>query len=353
MRHLFSLFLLTGSLQAGPLWVCDGGQSEINWQPGTEAVQVRLRNPESLASVRASTDQEACAENYYSPTHAKICLKKELSESVRWQDDSLVIDNLKRWNFGSQLQFLSGQYRPSIEQTAEGWVVHLRNAVMVNSKTLIQWDNGPIMLRDCTTETPYPEAKVRIQVLGDQYVQGTLISSPLPHVPVYAGDWHAGLVLGETDSEGMLSLDLEVGAAYISVMKLTSSHSALWSDPQAIHVTQSRDNVFRLHVAPTTVRISSQTQLPYGKALYVTGDGDYLGNWQVATRLNLLPDGRWEYLKNVPVGASYKLLVADWTDSSTLWIGGQSVSWELGPNHQIPPLSNYYEVVIQADPRFL
>jgi hypothetical protein len=353
MRHLLSLFLLTGSLQAAPLWVCDGGQSEINWLPETESVQVRLRSPESLDFVRASTNEKACAKDYYSPTGAMICLKKELSDMVRWQDDGLVIDNLKRWSYGSQLQFLAGQYRPSIEQTEDGWVLHLNNAVMVNSKTLIQWDNGPIALSNCEAVMPYPMTQVRIQILGDQYIQGTLVSAPIPKAAVYAGDWHAGQVLGETDNEGMLTLDMEVGASHISVMKLTSSHSALWSDPQSFNVSKGRDNVFRLHVAPTTVRILSSTPVPYGKAVYITGEGEYLGNWQVATRLNIRPDGRWELLKNLPVGATYKLLVADWTDSSTLWLEGQSISWESGPNHQIPPLKDYYEVVIEASPRFL
>jgi hypothetical protein len=353
MRYLLSLFLLSGTLQAAPFLVCDGGQTEINWLPDTESVQVRLRSPESLAFVRASTNEEACAKDYYSPTGAMVCLKKELSDLVRWQDDALVIDQLKRWSFGNQLQFLAGQYRPSIEQTENGWVLHLNNAVMVNSKTLIQWDNGPITLNDCEAVAPYPKTQVRIQVLGDQYMRGTLVSVPVAKVAVYAGDWHAGHVLGETDSEGTLTLDMDVGATHFSVMKLTSSHSALWSDPQSFTVTQRRDNVFRVHVAPTTVRLLSSTPVPYGKAVYVTGEGEYLGNWKIATRLNLLPDGRWELLKNLPVGASYKLLVADWTDSSTLWLEDQPVSWESGPNHQIPPLKDYYEVVIEASPRFL
>lgn len=353
MRHLLGLLCVTGSLQAAPLWVCDNGQSEINWSPETESVQVHLRTPESLATVRASVDEKVCARDYYSPTGAMICLKKELSDMVHWQDEGLVIDNLKRWSFGNQLQFLSGQYRPSIEQTDDGWLLHLNNAVMVNSKTLIQWDNGPIPLKNCEEVTPYPKSQVRIQVLGDQYMRGTLVSTPLPKVAVYAGDWHGGLVLGETDAEGNLTLDMDVGAHNLSVMKLTSSHSALWNDPQSYTVTQRRDNVFRVHVAPVTVRLLSATSVPYGKAVYVTGEGEYLGNWQRATRLNILPDGRWELLKNLPVGASYKLLVADWTDASTLWLEGQKVSWQAGPNQQIPPLKDYYEVVIEASPRFL
>jgi hypothetical protein len=353
MRHLLFLLCVTGSLQAAPLWVCDGGQSEINWSPDTESVQVRLRTPESLASVRASMDEQACARDYYSPSGAMICLKKDLSDMVHWQDDGLVIDNLKRWSFGHQLQFLAGQYRPSIEQSETGWVLHLNNAVMVNSKTLIQWDNGPIPLKNCEEVTAYPKSQVRIQVLGDQYIRGTLVSAPLPDVAVYAGDWHGGLVLGNTDAEGTLTLDMEVGAHNLSVMKLTSSHSALWNNPQSYTVTQRRDNVFRVHVAPVTVRLLNATAVPYGKAVYVTGEGDYLGNWKVATRLNILPDGRWELLKNLPVGASYKLLVADWTDASTLWLEGQKVRWQAGPNQQIPPLKDYFEVVIEANPRFL
>ncbi len=352
MRHLLSLFLLTGSLQAAPLWVCDGGQSEINWLPDTEAVQVRLQNPESLAQVRASVHEKVCAKDYYSPTGALICANKELSDMIRWQDDGLVIDNLKLWSFGQQVQFLAGQYRPSIEQTEDGWLLHLNNAVMVNSKTLLQWDNGPIALKNCEERTPYPRSQVRIQVLGDQYIRGNLVGAPIPKVAVYAGDWHAGQILGETDHEGMLTVDMDVGTSHISVLKLTSSHSALWSEPQSLQVSQRRDNVFRLHVAPTTVRILSSTSVPYGKAVYITGESDYLGNWRQATRLNILPDGRWELLKNLPIGASYKLLVADWTDNSTLWLEGQKVNWEAGPNQQIPPLQNYYELVIEATPRF-
>jgi hypothetical protein len=29
------------------------------------------------------------------------------------------------------------------------------------------------------------------------------------------------------------------------------------------------------------------------------------------------------------------------------------VNWQAGPNQQIPPLKDYYEVVIEASPRFL
>ncbi len=361
LKRLFA-FAWMGALTtlAPPAWAqsidilsCDNDQVVLSYQSKDDDFQLQLRNPAKIAEIQASTREQACAENYYSPTHGLICLNKSLADNIQIDGDRLTIEHLNRWSYGEQVQFISGQYRPSLQQTADGMLVSLRNANMANSKTLLSWENASFLLTDCEQLAEFPKAQVEVTVYVDSVRNGTLVSTPASETSIYAGEWRAGHQIGVTDPQGKFRWEAEIGANYYSVMKMTSSHSAFWSEPSYVDVKVGRNNPLSVHVAPTTVRISSKHSTAYGKALYITGETEYLGNWKFALKMNFNPNnGQWEWSRNAPIGARFKIIEADWTDSEGLYFDQKLVSWEQGDNRLIPAPSGYYEVSIQADPLF-
>jgi|GEM_PF-3371204 len=333
---------------------CDNGKIQLNYLPASGDFQLSLQKPAWLSAIQASTEEEACAQNYYSPAHAPICLKKTLADNIHLEDELITIDGLQRSSFGDQLQFISGPYRPFINWDKNRLSLTLAGAGMANSKTLIAWENGRYLLPNCEQVQDFPKAPASVQVFADQVVNGQLISTPISRVNVYAGDWHSlSQPLGLTDEQGILNFESELGSTAISVMKLTSSHSALWSEPQTLSIKDDSFNQLKINLAPTFVRISSKHKTAFGKALYITGESDYLGQWKLATKLDFnAQNGNWELARHLPLGARFKLLEADWVESTTWRIDSSKVRWEKGGNQEIPQPNGYYEVVIQADPQF-
>jgi hypothetical protein len=193
---------------------------------------------------------------------------------------------------------------------------------------------------------------VNVRVLGDTVENGQIVSSPLNEVGVYLGDWHAGNRIGTTDSNGYTTVELDAGVQELSVMKMTSSHSILAGYGHEVTVVAGQTVSFDIHVAPTQVNITANYQTPWGKALYITGSTDYLGNWGTAYKMTISNQAgdAWKYYTNLPIGAEFKVVLADWVEGNSISTSG--VQWEQGSNHVIPAPYQYYESVVTYSPVF-
>ncbi len=345
------LALFSDGLAAAPFLICNNGALEASYLPDSRTTEVILKDRDLVSAILASEQEQVCAESYYDRSRT-ICLPKTLSSTVSRLNGTLTVHDLSRWDNGVQVQFQGGQYRPSLSQSDEGWILTLSNFAMVSSKQVLQWDNGSYLFKNCVDTGRFPKTAVRVQVLADRIEKGQLISEPYQGIGVFAGAWQAGVKLGETDAQGALQTSLELGSHYLSVFKMTSSHSAVFTEPQYFDVNSGQENNLTVHVAPTTVRILSRHQTQFGKALYVTGESEYLGGWARAWRMNYRSQDTWELVKNLPIGARFKIIQADWNDFETIYIDPVSAQWERGDDRMITPPYQYYESVIQANPRF-
>ncbi len=191
-----------------------------------------------------------------------------------------------------------------------------------------------------------------IQVLADYVDNSELQSYPLRDVGVYAGYWQAGDRLGFTDADGRITVDLDESIETISVFKMTSSHTAL-RDYIVLPDDAFEQDVFEFHIAPQTVSITADYETSYGQALYITGESSYLGDWQTASKLTYNQRlGRWQFNRNLPLGARFKLLLADWTDDEVIDLSQMDVTWQQGTDLKIVKTNGYYQTVLNVRPEF-
>jgi len=198
---------------------------------------------------------------------------------------------------------------------------------------------------------PAGDGLVQVRVLADQVVNGAVVSTPLRGALIYDGLWEAGSPLGQTDPSGLFAAALPVGAHDIGVMMMTSSHSMLSSDGNAVTVSGTPAAI-DVHVAPTTVSLTASYDAGYGNALYITGETSYLGSWQTAYRLTSTGASTWTFQKNLPLGAQFKLILAPWGASPAIATSAAGVKWEQGSNQVVPAPVNYFESVVSLTPAF-
>jgi len=191
---------------------------------------------------------------------------------------------------------------------------------------------------------------VELSVLADRWENDHIVSGPFSSVGIYLGDWHAGNELGHTGEDGKTSFMLPGGDHSLSAMVMTSSHSmASASMPLSIEAGSFVST--ELHMAPTTVYIHAHYDAGMGRALYITGASDYLGNWEQATRMTYNGGiGAWTYERNLPMGAPFKIVMAPWSDEVS--IPTDAVQWEQGSNHTVTPPSGYVSSDIAVYPSF-
>ncbi len=202
-------------------------------------------------------------------------------------------------------------------------------------------------------DTTASTGTVQIQVVADAVVGNagsvppdTLSATPISGVSIYDGPWEAGGSIGTTDANGQFSATLPIGSHQIGVMMMTSSHSLLSSDGNAVDVTTTPGKLV-IHVAPTTVQIATAYDAGMGNAIYVTGETSYLGNWTTAYKLTYQPyNNTWTFTKNLPLGAQFKLILAPWVDGDSISVSSADVKWASGNNDVVtPPYQNYMSVL--------
>ncbi len=189
---------------------------------------------------------------------------------------------------------------------------------------------------------------VELSVFADRWENDRIVSGPYNNVGVFLGDWQAGNVLGHTGSDGKVSLMIPGGDQKLSAMLMTSSHS-IASASTTVNVIEGSIIDAELHMAPIQVVVRAYYDAGMGRALYITGASDYLGNWKTASRMDWSGDS-WGYQKNLPMGLPFKIVMAPWSDDRTISTSG--VTWEKGSNRIVtPPNGNYYSD-IAAHPSF-
>ena len=140
------------------------------------------------------------------------------------------------------------------------------------------------------------KGQVLITVLSDFVEDGELQSYPFSGVGVYLDDWQKGNLLGYTDENGQVLVDLPAGENSLSLFKMTSSHSVLQRYNQVVDSIAGEVSEAELHVAAEQVLIRAFYRTDYGEALFVTGDGEYLGEWSKAYKLRYNPnDYTWTF----------------------------------------------------------
>ncbi|HOU54612.1 MAG TPA: carbohydrate-binding module family 20 domain-containing protein [Myxococcota bacterium] len=191
---------------------------------------------------------------------------------------------------------------------------------------------------------------VEVLTLADRWEDGALASSPFADVTVFLGDWHAGRQLGVTGPDGRVTVMVPEGRQVLGVMKMTSSHS-LVSGAVEVDVTAGAVVSVDIHLAPTTVLVRAHCDAGFGNALYLTGASDHLGRWRTAVKMQWDPGaGTWTFLRNLPLGLPFKVVLAPWVDQDT--IPTEGVRWEQGPDRVVTPPSGYVISEIDIWPTF-
>ena len=191
---------------------------------------------------------------------------------------------------------------------------------------------------------------VELTVLADRWENGGMVSGAYANVGVYLGDWHAGHVLGTTDSQGRLTVQLPAGEQALGLMVMTSSHSMASS---MVTVAAEAGQVVQAeaHIAPITAVVRAHHDAGLGRALYLTGASDYLGDWSTASRMTYdAQGGYWSFQANLPIGLPFKIVRGPWVDAPSIDVA--LVEFESGGNHAVPPPHGYVTSEIDLWPSF-
>ncbi len=322
---------------------CDSGHLTVALTATAGIYEARVSDPAAIQYFVERAQGKACGPSYYG---GDACVDRVLPGTVKLTGEQMLLLELQK----GREELNAGQYQPMLAMKDGGIELSISTGAMPNSHTFISYDLGKWFFPGCQQLVEFPRGKVKVTVLGDAVQNGALAGSPLGEVGVFQGEWQAGKLLGTTDERGELTLEAEEGALDLSVFKTTSSHSALYSQPQYVEVQGGETVALDIHVAPVQVSIQTSFDCGFGNALYVTGETDYLGSWTVAYKMTRI-NGQWVLQKNLPLGAAFKLVLAPWTDADTLMIQ-QIRKWERGANHLITPPQGSYESSIRVNPKF-
>lgn len=229
-------------------------------------------------------------------------------------------------------------------------ILILAALLAASSCSVMETEN--VQVNDMTAPATVATGRVHFTVLGDYVENGTLKSYPISQCGIYNGYYGAGSNVGYTDNAGKATVTLPAGTINVSFFKMTSSHSALF-EYRKVNVVAGKTVTNKINLCPTQVTIIAHYRTPYGKALYLTGQTSWLGNWSTATKMSyreINGDAQWVITKNLPIGAQYKIVMADWISGETRSTTG--VTWMKGNNAVIAAPSTSYESVNNVWPQF-
>lgn len=202
--------------------------------------------------------------------------------------------------------------------------------------------------------------KLAITVYADEVVDGELSSTPFEGVTVSDGVYEdESNHLGVTDADGRLQTSLETGEHSLELFKQTSTTTVGTTSTEkrdiGVEIRAGETTTIEAHLAPKTVTIYANDATEYGEALYVTGETDYLGNWETAYKMLPAHSSYWKFEANLPVGAEYRIGKTDWIDQVT--ISTDDLTMEKRPradgaNRTIDDGEGYYDLIENTYPRF-
>lgn len=195
-----------------------------------------------------------------------------------------------------------------------------------------------------------------ITVDEEKVVDGRLVTEPIAGIDVYdttEGDiYRSGSeYLGETDDDGRLAASIDAGQRELTVSIKWHRYYAGYDEGIPVEIAPDETTVFEYDFLPSLAWLYADYQTEYGNALYVTGESEYLGNWNQARKLTNTGNGDlWQWKERLPAGAEFKFVRDDWTDQR--WISTDDVDWERGYNRVLDGGLGYPGSFVKDTPQF-
>lgn len=190
-----------------------------------------------------------------------------------------------------------------------------------------------------------------ITVNEPKVVDDELVTVPREDIEISDGNVGLGPGLGRTDENGQLEAEVDAGERTLSIFNRYTRYYGV-KDQLEVNVDAGERTEITYDFIPNRFRISADTQVEFGKALYVTGQTEFLGNWQRARKMGYNSSREWWALMDqLPVGAEFKIVRADWSEDD--WIPTDNVDWERGSNRVIQEESPFGRFIpITTSPTF-
>jgi|GEM_PF-3450826 len=139
-----------------------------------------------------------------------------------------------------------------------------------------------------------------------------------------------------TSAAGTIDLELERGEHHFEGAIFQGSAGSAYVARRSF--TVNRDTRELSFTVPTEiVRIEVPDDVGFDRAVYITGQGDLLGNWQRGEKLKYSGKTKtWTYNGTLSKDLEFKLFVAPWVDDKFITMAGSNIRWEPIPgNHRV------------------
>ena len=167
--------------------------------------------------------------------------------------------------------------------------------------------------------------------------ENVLLGVPYVSANIYLDGSHphgGGQIAAETDGNGEAVLSLEAGEHTVIFSQWTSSQSVFVSETYRFEVTANKETLVEESLVTTRATIVAEGDVGWGRAYYVTGATDLLGNWETAYRMTPISANQWSFFAHLPLGIEYKILRGPWL-AGMEEIPTTHIDWEIGDNRQV------------------
>ena len=137
-------------------------------------------------------------------------------------------------------------------------------------------------------------------------------------------------------ASGSVDLELELGEHYFEGAILQGSSGSAFVPKRVFSV--NRDTRELSFTVPTDlVRVEVGDDVGFDRAVYITGQGELLGNWQRGEKLKYSGKTKsWTYHGTLAKDLEFKLFVGPWVPDTHLGMSGKQIRWEPIPgNHRV------------------
>ena len=135
---------------------------------------------------------------------------------------------------------------------------------------------------------------------------------------------------------GSLEIELELGDHSFEGIIFQGSSGVAYVPARSFKVDRNSSELsFTL---PTDiVQIEVPDDVGFDHAVYITGQGDLLGNWLLGEKLRYNSKKKaWIYTGTLARNLEFKLFKSAWADDTHIDLAGRSISWEALPgNHRV------------------
>lgn len=178
---------------------------------------------------------------------------------------------------------------------------------------------------------------VKFKVQSVIFNENMLLEVPYASANIYLDDNHpygGGQIAAETNDNGEAVLSLAAGEHTVIFSQWTSSQSVFVSETYRFDVRANEETLVEQSLVTTRATIVAEGDVGWGRAYYVTGATDLLGNWKTAYRMTPISANQWSFFAHLPLGIEYKILRGPWL-AGIEEMPTTHIDWELGDNRQI------------------